>query len=174
MDSRNPLEAPIRFFLAEQTRALHDVLDARATAFDLSTQDGLKAFLTFLHRGIAAIEAGLEQFRIGDVFSDWHSRKRADILAAEAGALSDKATPLLQFRSEPEAWGGLYVLEGSRLGARVLLNSSPFSKNSQFLASSAASSYWPEFLRYLDEADDRLKNRGDMVEGAKRSFLAFS
>ncbi|MBD8875607.1 biliverdin-producing heme oxygenase [Roseibium polysiphoniae] len=170
---------PVRFYLAEQTRTSHELVDKRAEAFDLTLAEGVTQFLRFMYRGISAIEAGLDESHAARIFPLWSERKRAAMIGAELAETAlawseDEVTQqALDFRSEAEVWGALYVLEGSRLGARILVNRSELMSKSDFFQETARCRYWPEFLVQLEQADMRLDDRAGMAEGACRAFAAF-
>ena len=127
-----------RFALREATRSAHERVDALYGAFEMSTRPGYTAFLraqafAFLpvERAITAASTGLE------VLADWPRRTRSHLLLADLLALG-VAVP------ETGAWdtdgneahvlGATYVLEGSRLGGRVLANAVDPALPASFLA----------------------------------------
>ncbi len=163
----------VRRHLAQSTSALHADVDRRTGAFDLQTHEGLQSFLSFMHCGCKAVEDGLTTASVEGYLPEWPQRKRSHLLESDVPSLAEKRPQKLEFSGEAEIWGALYVLEGSRLGGRVISKSFPSSERSAFLADSAACRFWPQFLMRLEDADKRLHDRVGMTDGAHKAFRAF-
>lgn len=75
---------------------------------------------------LPAVELWLESHDIEDVLPDWEARRRREALAADLSGLGKPMDPPIEPRfafGEPDAAeiaGAAYVLEGSRLGSRLL------------------------------------------------------
>lgn len=162
-----------RAFLAAETRDLHGALDRFASRFNLLTPSGLENFLRFMWIGCSTIEGGLDAAGADRLLPEWPRRRRSDLLARDLGATGTSPPPPIDFASDGEVWGGLYVLEGSRLGGRMLARSTPLSNQSAFLSESEKRSFWPQFLKRLRSADQGARSRADMVCGARKAFAAF-
>lgn len=162
---------PIHRRLRDATGVLHERVDRQASDVDLGTLEGQRAFLEMMVRGLSAVEPALDRSGVERVFPQWRSRRRLDAARDELGVghviESGKA---LEFTSEAEIWGALYVLEGSRLGSRFLTRQAP---GSRFLAMSARDRSWPDFLAALGAADQRLGDPQGMIRGAEKAFAAF-
>ncbi|MBO0344681.1 biliverdin-producing heme oxygenase [Roseibium sp. CAU 1637] len=170
----------IRFHLSRATRALHDLVDVQAEHNDLETTVGVASLIAFFHKGFSQIEAALDRADAATVLSDWESRKRTDLLENDLNGLGIGDTTAneavqagFSFDSQAEIWGGLYVIEGSRLGARMLVRASDHTRASAFLSESATCRFWPDFVIALTEADQSLQDRNGMVRGAEKAFQAF-
>jgi len=161
----------IRHQLREHTHSLHERVDESAASYDLGTVEGLRSFLEMMVRGLGQVEAGLEHGDVQKFAPDWPMRARLHLAMEELG-LSVAPAPVeaTVFRSEAEIWGALYVLEGSRLGSRVLWQA---AADSAFLRASSEDREWPAFLTALEQAHARLNDLPGMVEGARKAFNAF-
>ncbi|WP_417683987.1 biliverdin-producing heme oxygenase [Roseibium sp.] len=166
-------KAEIRHVLAEATRDLHTAVDRRAALFDMRNPEGLSSFLSFMHAGLSAIETALDEFGMSSIFPEWPDRKRLHILEEEIAMGNQAGGRAVRFQSEAETWGALYVLEGSRLGGRMLARMLPEPSISPFLAGNIDCRFWSVFLGKLSDADDRLNDRNGMMLGAGKAFGAF-
>ena len=163
----------VRAFLAAETHDLHSALDRFASRFNLATQAGLEDFLRFMWIGCSKVEDGLDTAGAQRLLPEWPRRRRSDMLARDLGETNETVPVAVDFASDGEVWGGLYVLEGSRLGGRVLARSTPLSGQSAFLSDSDERSFWPQFLKRLQSADLGTNARADMACGARKAFAAF-
>ena len=154
----------VRRWLAAQTSPLHHAVDASAASLDLSTADSIVCFMA---RGFGTVEPALDRAGAGRVLPEWPARRRAHL----TGVASPAADDAVEFGSDPEVWGGLYVLEGSRLGGTMLARQHAALAQHPFFA--AAETFWPTFVRRLDEADAALEDRDGMLAGARKAFGAF-
>lgn len=162
---------PIHRRLRAATDALHDEVDRQAADFDLATPAGQRAFLEMMVRGLGRVEPALERGGVLGFFPQWPSRTRLEAAREElGGAGSRHSDEPLEYAGEAEVWGALYVLEGSRLGSRMLARKAP---GSRFLAASAEDRTWPDFLEALGTADERLSDAAGMIRGARKTFAAF-
>lgn len=156
----------IRGWLARVTAPLHTRVDAAAAAFDLSTDEGAGAFIALMARGVRPVERALDNAGAAAIFPEWPSRRRSHTLPRCADG------PEPTFGSAAEVWGALYVLEGSRLGGR-LLSRAPRLAAHPFFADAADRTAWPLFLARLEDADRALVDRPGMAAGAAAAFAAF-
>jgi heme oxygenase len=163
----------VRAFLATETHDLHTSLDRFASQFDLATKAGLEDFLRFMWIGCSRVEDGLDTAGAGRLLPEWPRRRRSALLARDLGETNETVPLAVDFASDGEVWGGLYVLEGSRLGGRILARSTPLSGQSAFLSESDERSFWPQFLKRLQSADQGTNARADMASGARKAFAAF-
>lgn len=162
---------PIHRRLRAATDTLHDEVDRQAGDYDLATPAGQRSFLEMMAHGLGAVEPALERGGVLGFFPQWPTRTRLEAAheeLGETGAPVQEAA--LEYASEAEVWGALYVLEGSRLGSRMLARQAP---GSRFLAASAEDRSWPDFLEALGVADKRLGDAAGMIRGAQKTFAAF-
>ncbi len=155
----------VRDRLRAATADVHAALEA---ALDLGralqTRDDLVEVLARFHGFFLPLEATLAERLGAEVMTGRHRGPalEADLrslgcppaaiaalpVCADAGAL---ATP-------SDAWGALYVVEGARLGGRIIardLARRDVARNLQFWpASATAAPSWPDFLRHLETTPD--------------------
>ncbi|WP_108659541.1 biliverdin-producing heme oxygenase [Acuticoccus kandeliae] len=123
---KTPLQpADLRGLLREATTAAHDALDRHfETMIDEPALATYRAFLRMNHACHAALEAWIVPAIPADIAAD--RPVFTDALAADLAAMEIPALPAPHpFEGETAdlaaAAGILYVLDGSRLGARVLV-----------------------------------------------------
>ncbi|KQT87921.1 hypothetical protein ASG48_00160 [Aurantimonas sp. Leaf443] len=140
-------EAPLRQLLRAGTRAPHEALDARLAGLAAAPTPHLYLrFLAMNHAAHAGMEPILRASALGDL-----SGTLTPLLAEDLSAMGQGELPVPPFKlGEPdaaEAAGLLYVLEGSRLGARYILLE---------LRRSGAAARWPSLsTSYLEAAAAR-------------------
>jgi heme oxygenase len=109
--------------LQRHTRHLHDALDQRLVLSNLASRTGYIDYL-LINRACVPIEHALERAGIEQVLPDWERRRRRNALLTDLDALgvpppSDAALAIDSDVGSLLGWS--YVLEGSRLGAGVIL-----------------------------------------------------
>lgn len=147
----------LRNFLKRETQALHQRVDDAFSQFRLSDDAGLARFLAAQAGALRPLESALEAGPgggVGRILPDWPDRCRAHLLDRLEMEVPDlRAKP---FRSVAQMLGAAYVLEGSRLGARVLLRrverrDSPIVRlATTFLSHNVEGQRWASFLAALD------------------------
>ncbi len=109
--------------LRRETRASHAALDARLRTPALTSREGYVRYLR-MNQACLSIEPALVAAGIHAVLPDWDQRQRGPALARdmEDMGIVPLAPPLPRIESGTGALlGWSYVLEGSRLGAAVIL-----------------------------------------------------
>lgn len=146
------------------------------STFDLTSAAGYADFLAVQAAAFLSVEAALDEGGAAEVLPDWPQRRRSEALVADLTALGravpDLVTPP-DFDDEARLWGGLYVLEGSRLGGAVLRKSVPPELPRSFLASPSKSAGWPSFVAVLERklyGDPALQRAGS---SAIETFACF-
>ena len=142
-----------RSLLRTATHAQHRALDQQLAGLDLARSDCYRSFLEASAAAVVPLEARLDASAVSDHFPDWPQRRRAELLCEDIAALGGKIVPL-QLAAAPLStaamFGVLYVLEGSRLGARVLLQRVPPSIRARRYLSAGDTTLWPTFLASLE------------------------
>jgi heme oxygenase len=147
--------------IRRQTRHLHDALGSRLVLSKLVSRMGYIDFLLFSW-ACAPIEQALEDAGIGKVFLDWDQRRRRISLATDLEALGVRLPfyGALTIDSDVGSMlGWSYVLEGSRLGARVILETvmtSPeatIRRTTSFLRHGEGKQLWESFKVELGKMD---------------------
>lgn len=161
-----------RFRLRAATHAAHERLDAHYSRFDLREPDDYGQFLrshaaAFLPMETALLEAGAEELVPG-----WHESMRGEALLADLDAMELSVPPPVvspAFATMPALLGGLYVLEGSRLGGAMLRRSVGPGLPTGFLTPGPTGA-WRAFTERLD---DRLRDDDDLASAARSAIQVF-
>jgi heme oxygenase len=145
--------------LRRHTRHLHDALDARLVLSNLASRAGYVDYL-LMNWACVPIEHALERAGIDQVLPDWAQRRRRDVLLADLEALG-VPPPTYAALSIDSDLGSLlgwsYVLEGSRLGANVILQTvlgSPepeMARTTGFLRHGSGERLWESFKVELEK-----------------------
>lgn len=165
-----------RLRLREDTRAAHEAVDAAYSGFDLSTTEGYRAFLTAQALAFLPIEAAADRAGAGDLLPDWSARRRSRRLKddlADLGVPPSEDLQSVELCGVPDVLGAVYVLEGSRLGGRLLHRHLPADAPSRFLGDDDYGPRWRALTRLLDE---RLTDPHDIeaaVASARSTFDCF-
>ena len=117
-----------RAALKAATRDAHERVDAAFGAHDLATRAGYARFLLGQAAALAPIEQALTEAGAALLIEAWQEHRRAPLLTADLTALglaSPSPLPAPRFADEAELAGGLYVLEGSRMGGAMLRRAVP-------------------------------------------------
>jgi len=165
----------VRSALRAATAAHHDRVDAIFSHADLTDREGYGQFLQAQAGAYLPVEAALGEAGAAALVPDWAARRRAAALEADLAALGlpvphDMAD--ITFEGAAAVLGGVYVLEGSRLGGALLARSVPANFPRAFLAP-GDSARWRQLLGILEHT---LTSAGDMasaIESASRMFLLF-
>lgn len=162
-----------RWKLRSATATDHDAVDTAFGGFDLGDRRKYKVFLTAQAAAFLPVEAGLDRVDFGRVLPDWTERRRSAALIADLAELGETTPPAaetLAFDTAEAALGAIYVLEGSRLGGRMLARSVPPDLPRRFLDAGDAA-LWRTLIEVLDttlRSEDQLK----AAIGAARAVFA--
>jgi heme oxygenase (biliverdin-IX-beta and delta-forming) len=173
-----------RTMLRARTAALHDELDRMVNSFCIGDSLRLGRLLAIHYDALWLLVPALERARADHVCPGWEARSRLAAIEEDLKVLHIRpyrthAHPPL-FVREPEIWGALYAIEGSRLGNRILLRhvtefgGEKERRATQFLSHGLENgAVWGNFvaqlddLRYCDEAIELA------VLGAERVFKTY-
>ena len=139
--------------LKRATHEAHERLDAHFSAFDLARPDDYRRFLTAHARAYLPAEDALANAPDDWLPSGWREGRRGAALKEDCAALGidvGPAHPPPTFDSKAEVAGMVYVLEGSRLGGRVLSRLVAPELPSAFLSSIAPKGHWKNITNWLD------------------------
>ena len=171
--------------LRAATAADHERVDALFSAFDLQTREGYRAFLTAQAEPLLSTEAELEGVGIAALVPDWPERRRGLFLIEDLAELCScesrsPAAPngssgllLSQEHTDAALLGALYVLEGSRLGGKLLARSVPAHLPKRFLAPPQKPGAWAKLLEMLDQFLYEPARIDAAVGAARDVFLRF-
>jgi heme oxygenase (biliverdin-IX-beta and delta-forming) len=163
---------------------LHTRLDRMVNSSCLGDTLRLGRLLTIHYDALTLLVPALERAGAEHVCPGWEGRSRLAALEEDLRVLGTRpnrnpAYPL-SFVREPETWGALYAVEGSRLGNRIILRhvmecgSEDERRATQFLAHGLEDrTAWGGFLARLDA----LQYCGEAFElavlGAERVFETY-
>lgn len=166
------------------TDHLHRDLDRIAAGFNLGDATHYRRFLQANAATLIAIEQLLETAGVEQLLPDWRERSRRGAILADLHSLHSEVQPLALRRTAPspsEVFGILYVLEGSRLGARVQLDQVLASADENVRSASSylshgqpgeGSGLWRSFLEHL-ETHEAADDQTQTVSGAVYAFTMF-
>ena len=165
-----------RTALRTGTRAEHNRVDALFAAFDLTTPDGYRRFLLAQAAAFLPVERALDEAGAQNIVSDWPARRRSALLEADLIALDETvpeqvAAPF--FSSPASVLGGVYVLEGSRLGGALLKRGLPAGSPRRFLDAPQNAGSWRKLLENLDASLYRADDLAAAVKAAREVFQRF-
>ncbi|EWC42306.1 biliverdin-producing heme oxygenase [Stutzerimonas stutzeri] len=149
--------AELRARLRQATAPLHEQVDAAFSSFGLDHPDGYCRFLRAHSRVLSATEIALEQAGMEKWLDDWPARVRRHALLDDLAELNCPPPAPLQvpgLNDIGSCWGAAYVLEGSRLGGRVLarqVRKSDPAAPVRYLEHGEVSRLWPTFLVHLEQ-----------------------
>lgn len=167
--------------LRAATAEAHAALDRRFQHLDLTCCEDYRRFLAANAAALLPIERALERSGVRNLLPDWVRRMRSAAIRADLQHLGGRASPLpAEPRLDPGGMlGVLYVLEGSRLGARFLLKAVTRSPDPAVRAATAYLSHgegqplWPAFLAVLERAATTVDD-AELIAGATRAFSLFA
>jgi len=164
-----------RAVLRTETRAEHDRVDAAFSVYDLSSPDGYRGFLMRQAAAHLPVERALDAAGVAEAVADWPARRRGAQLCAdlaELGAGDVDEAGFAGFATPAEALGGLYVLEGSRLGGAMLVKQVGEGLPRRFLGE-GSSAGWRALLAVLEAKLTSPQAIDEAVKGARAVFGCF-
>lgn len=139
--------------LRAATRDDHARVDALFSALPLGEPAGYRRFLRAQARAHLPVERALSAAGAAGVVADWRSRLRGPALLGDLSDLGEAVPPPLSapvFASAAALLGGIYVLEGSRLGGKLIARAAPAGMPTRFVAAPTRSGSWRGLLATLD------------------------
>lgn len=162
----------VRDHLRAATGAHHERVDSLFGRLNLADERDYRLFLAAHAAALLPMEQWLDA-RAGAVIDDWAERSRGDALRADLAALEipvPAADPFAPAASPASIGGILYVLEGSKMGGRVLARQVNPHLPKHYLAAGGNGSAWKVLVSRLDD----IVVTGEDVSAATRSAsLAF-
>ena len=168
----------LRERLRDATAAAHRELDAQLSSFDLTVLTGYRRFLQASAGALLPLEAALVAAGVTNMFPDWPERSRGAAITADLGRLGgDAPSPVSVPPLTPGGLlGTMYVLEGSRLGAKFLLKEVAEAADPRigaatlYLRHGTGKRLWQSFLSKLEsEVCDEV----EVIAAARMAFSAF-
>ena len=159
------------------TAAWHERVDASLSRLDLARGEDYARFLSLHERTTLPIEHELEDAGIGQVLADWPARRRSAALLADMEVMRIPHSALRldmgPLRGLAQLAGAAYVLEGSRLGGRILARQVAEGYPAAFLSHGAEARLWGSFLDWMDTLQLSPRETGEAVETAKHVFRLY-
>ena len=175
-----PQEGHARRSLRNETAALHAAVERHFAPWR-TTRDAYIRYL-LMNQPFASIEPALEAARIHRVLPDWDLRRRRFVLASDMVALGIPTCETRTIAISDDVGtllGWSYVLEGSRLGARIILKqiesiqSPELNGATRFLRHGAETNLWTRFTAALSRIDNDRPAIENACEAARRAFHCF-
>jgi heme oxygenase (biliverdin-IX-beta and delta-forming) len=171
----------LRSQLREGTAAAHARVDSMLAGIDLRDQRSYCRFLESQAEALLPFEATLADSGVQRLFPDWDQRFRSRALVEDIARLGGDVQPFtsLDRLDDNAILGTMYVLEGSRLGARMLLEmvlQSPdvsVREATAYLSHGAGTRLWPDFLKTLESHAAVLRDTAPVIEAARATFALF-
>ncbi|WP_434776126.1 biliverdin-producing heme oxygenase [Pseudomonas oryzihabitans] len=172
----------IREMLRAEGGALHEQVDTTFGRYALQTRPHYTAFLQAHAQALIGLEDLLERSGIQRLLPDWTERRRATVLGEDLQrleAVRPEPVVLERLLDEGECWGVAYVLEGSRLGSRLLDRHAGESPDAAvrdaraYLGHVPPKGAWPAFLERLDAAGGDAALHPAMLAGQRLAFEVF-
>jgi heme oxygenase len=177
----NPPPVGLREVLRHNTAEAHARLDARLGTLDLHGLSGYRRFLEANAAALLPLERALIKAGVARMFADWEMRSRREAILEDLACLGGAADELPAPRLDVAGvLGTMYVLEGSRLGARYLLKNAEASPDPRIAAATAylrhgaAEHLWQSFLPKLESHGAALGDQDGVIAGAQRAFDLFA
>jgi heme oxygenase len=179
--AQNPAASRAIDRLRQETRSAHGELDETLHLIDrLSSIRQRANVLAGYHRFHHAAEAAIAPFLGAIPDLDFAARRRSRLIAEGMGILGQEMLPdqatIPGISTQSEAFGALYVLEGSSLGGRVILKElkrrGASLKGLGFLDPYGFNTgpRWRSFLAILEREVDSAERQSDAVTGALNTF----
>jgi heme oxygenase len=175
--------SPIRARLREATADAHAALDARLQSLDLTTRAGYGRFLGANAAALLPVECALEAAGVHDVLPGWDDHARSRAMYADLDLLGISPRPVAAADAalnRARILGALYVLEGSRLGAKFLVrqvtrSTDPLVREAtSYLRHGEGRNLWASFLALLEREDPSAAEEAEMIAGAQWAFSRFA
>ncbi len=164
-----------RFALRAATAEAHERLDSLYSQLDLGDPADYATFLTSHAAAFIPAEDALDAAGAEALVPGWRAGRRSEVLKSDLAALGlPIPTPAAPppFETEAQILGGLYVLEGSRLGGAVLIRSVAAGQPTGFLTPGNPNA-WRAFIAVLDERLSSVERLGDAAASASAVFDLF-
>jgi heme oxygenase (biliverdin-IX-beta and delta-forming) len=168
--------------IRRHTRHLHDALDSRLVLSNLASRAGYIDYLR-INWACVPIEQALERAGISQVLLDWEGRRRRSALVADLDALGVQPPSYIALTIDSDIGsllGWSYVLEGSRLGARIILQTVMRSAEPElrdaiaFLRHGDGEQLWKSFKVELGKINSEPAAIAKACTGAKAAFHCFA
>ncbi len=163
------------------THDSHRRLDLALSWLDLGQPRYYAGFLRSQAEALLPLESALEAAGIAETLPDWPLRARSNAITQDLILMNVTPTLLSEpsFSNEARLLGAAYVLEASRMGARVMLarlaqqSDSISIEATRYLKHGFGKRFWPTFLAVLENHPAAHADTGSVVQGAQTAFGMF-
>jgi heme oxygenase len=165
----------VRSAIRSATAGHHERVDRVFSGADLTDRNAYGRFLSAQAEAHVATEEALTLAGAASILPDWPQRQRASLLRADLAALGlpqPAADAAIEFAGPSAVLGGIYVLEGSRLGGRVLRRGVPSEYPCSFL-DAADTGGWRRLLAILEDRLADEVERDAAIDAAIQVFNLF-
>jgi heme oxygenase (biliverdin-IX-beta and delta-forming) len=180
---------PIRDILRHATAEHHAAVDRRFAPLIAQGMSGYVEFLLASAAAVIPLERALTARGVDRILPRWQARTREAALREDLEALDaldtlcaarrvGDATP--DIGGEAHQFGVLYVLEGSRLGGRILardVQAHPDARvrgATRYLRHGENDRLWQSFLSALEASEPTRRAVCDAIAGAQAAFAMFA
>jgi heme oxygenase len=175
----------VRETLRAATADLHAAIDARFAPLIGAGAAGYREFLGASAAAIVPLERALGAANVRRILPDWAQRARTEALLADLADLQSEPPAEQALAAVPDMsteafqFGVLYVLEGSRLGARILLrhvqqDGDPRVRSAtRYLRHGEGGGFWRGYLDRLEASAAVTQDPDGAVAGAQTAFALF-
>lgn len=160
-------------YLRVATRAAHDQVDSLLSGFDLGDRASYARFLSVQAAAFLPVEQALDKAGVEALVPDWPGRRRGHLLRDDLDALKVTVPHLMvapPFADSNAMLGGLYVLEGSRLGGAMLSRSVGADLPQRFLGQAPPKGAWNGLIALLEQ---HLQSDVQREQAANSAILTF-
>jgi heme oxygenase len=165
--------------LRDATSAAHRDLDAQLSSFDLTDYSGYRRFLGASAGALLPLEAALIEAGVEELIPDWPERARSAAILSDLARLCSavKVSVPVEPLTHSGIVGTMYVLEGSRLGAKFLLKTVAdagdprIAEATAYLRHGTGRGLWQSFLSRL--AHESWCDEDEAIDAARAAFAAF-
>ncbi|MBR0994633.1 biliverdin-producing heme oxygenase [Bradyrhizobium japonicum] len=166
--------------LRSSTDAMHRLIESQLNLASLRHPRAYRAFL-LSNWPVVSIETALERAGIRQVLPDWEARSRRECLVADLRHYGISSPDIFRLDIPPDRGtllGWSYVLEGSRLGAGVILQElSKSTENARqgtaFLRHGSREPLWRSFKSSLSAIDEDASAISRACVAANLAFRCF-
>ena len=171
-----PPQMTCRFALKAATNDIHRELDERLSTLDLAKEEDYRRFLHFQARSVPSAERALACAGLEDLVEGWCASRRSEAIEADLQALGRSMpaeAPAPTISGTAQILGTAYVVEGSRLGSRVLRRRVAAGLPIRFLSDDGSLGSWPSLISAIDRLLDSDNLLSEAKDAARRSFTWF-
>jgi heme oxygenase len=177
---RNPCVIDARSHLSAAVAELHERVDRAMSLENMTTIDDYRRHLRCHAQVVLPLERALESHRHVNDIPDIAHRWRSNALAEDLRTLGEPHSKYLDTPiggSRAAIAGAMYVLEGSRLGAKVLLRQLGTRGGQdlpiEFFSHGATERLWSSFVSWLNSVDWSPAEISEMCETARAVFQTY-